>query len=249
MKTYSVLLKSLQPQLGRQELEEISVKIPSIARADCARISAEWFGILISGISFEDATAFQEGLRAKGCETDVVIDHEVPALHHDFRCQRLDLEKNAVVLTSSMGRRLVRPRQELVFVSCGFLDKSRLVSKTELQIETRHTGRGSYSIPVQKTVRKEEEKSFFRVDFFFASEPRRVSLETSEESVMFYGERLLRLRNTTEILVLMVDLQSLLPPERMNRGLRELSTGKLYPSQNAYHEELRWSFHRLGARG
>ncbi len=249
MKTYSVLLKSLQPQLTRKELEEISVKVPSIARADCARISADWFGILCSGLELPDALAFQEGLRGRGCETEIVIDHEVPALHEDFRCQRVELENDAIILTSSMGRRFTRPKADLVFISSGFLDKERLVTSVELQLETRHTSNGSYTLPVQKTVRKTEERSFFRVDFFFSSDPRRTSLETSEESVMFYGERLLRLRNTTEILVLMVDLQSLLPPERMNCGLRNLSTQTLYPSMNAYQEELRWAFHRLGARG
>ncbi len=249
MKTYSILLQSLEPRLTRRDLEEISTRIPSIARADCARIAEHWFGILVSGIGLQDALVFQGGLQQKGCESEIVEDRDVPALHDDFRCQRVDLHGDAIGLTTSMNRKQVRPKQELVFISCGFLEKERLVAKTELQLETRHTGNGSYTIPVRKTVRKLEEKSFFRIDFFFSSAPRRTSLEIDAETVMFYGERLLRIRNTTEILVLMVDLQSLLPPERMNRSLRELSTERLYPSLNAYEEELRWSFYRLGARG
>jgi hypothetical protein len=35
----------------------------------------------------------------------------------------------------------------------------------------------------------------------------------------------------------------------MNRGLRELSTETLYPSLQAYEEEIRWAFYRLGAKG
>ena len=70
-----------------------------------------------------------------------------------------------------------------------------------------------------------------------------------KDSVITYGGRPIRMKNRTELTVLLVDLGSLLPPERMNRGLRELSTEALYPSLQAYEEEIRWAFCRLGAKG
>lgn len=98
---------------------------------------------------------------------------------------------------------------------------------------------------VSKTV----EKDYFRVDLFFSNEPHRISLEMDRESVITYGGRPIRIKNRTELTVLLVDLASLLPPDRMNRGLRELSTETLYPSLQTYEEEIRWSIHRLGAKG
>ena len=55
------------------------------------------------------------------------------------------------------------------------------------------------------------------------------------------------MKNSLDLTVLLVDLQALLPPERMNRCLRELSLTEVYPRLRAYEEELRWAFYRLGA--
>lgn len=93
-----------------------------------------------------------------------------------------------------------------------------------------------------------EESDHFRIDLFFSSAPHRISLEMGKESVITYGARPIRMKNTTELTVLMVDLKSLLPPERMNRALREISR-EPYPTLRAYEEELRWAFYRLGAKG
>ena len=100
-----------------------------------------------------------------------------------------------------------------------------------------------------RNVLRIEEKRFFRIDFFFSSEPCRVSLEIEKETVFFYGDRSIRMKNKLDLTVLMVDLQALLPPERMNRSLRELSLTQVYPRMRAYEEELRWAFYRLGAQG
>jgi len=48
------------------------------------------------------------------------------------------------------------------------------------------------------------------------------------------------MKNRTELTVLLANLASLLPPDRMNRSLRELSTEALYTSLQAYEEEIRW---------
>ncbi len=246
--SHSLLLHSLEPKPTRQELEEISAKVPSIARADCAQILNDWFGIVTSGLPFDDARSFQDALRAKGIATDVVADLDIPALHPDFRCQRIDLDASSITLTTAMNRRQVRGRSELVFVAAGFVERERMTAKSELQIET-HGGSRTYDVPVVKNVWSFEEKTYFRIDLFFTNDPHRVSLEIEKDTVMFHGEHPLRMKNTTGLTVLMCDLQTLIPPDRTNRGLRELSTETLYPSMHAYEEELRWAFYRLGAKG
>jgi len=247
--TYSLILRSLEPKLTRQELEEISTKVPSVARADCAYIARDWFGIISSSLELDDAREFQAGLRAKGCETDVVADNEIPALHEDFRCQRITLEDGGITLRTSMGRRYRKEKSDLVFIAAAGIDTEKLSSKTELKTEMRHSHHGSYPALVTQRSLKMEEKKIFRIDLFFTNAPHRISLETSEESVIFYGERLIRLKNTTEITVLMIDLQALVPPERTNQSLRELSVNPPYPTMHAYEEELRWAFYHLGAKG
>lgn len=248
MKTYSLLLRSLEPRLSRQELEEISVGIPSVARADCAWIANDWFGIVAQGLSMEDANLFRAGLLRKGVESDVVADVEIPALHHDFRCNRIDLMDSEISLTTAMNRKQVRQRGDLVFISAGFLEKERPVTVREWDTEVRGT-RVTYMVPVLKETRGFESKAFFRVDLFFGTDPHRISLEMGKDTLFFYGDRPIRMKNLTELTVLMVDLQSLLPTDRMNRSLREINLESAYPTMHAYEEELRWSFHKLGATG
>lgn len=247
--TYSLVLHALEPKPTRQELEEITVGVPGISRVDAAAMANDWFGIVAKGLHEEDARAFQSNLRGKGIASEVVADFDIPALHPDFRCQRIDLDGDSITLTTAMNRRQVRGRAELVFVAAGFVDKDKLVTKSELHFETRSADGSRYNGLVERNVRSFEEKNFFRVDLFFASEPHRVSLEIEKDTVMFHGDRHLRLKSLTELTVLMLDLQALIPPERMNRGLRELSRETLYPTMHAYEEELRWEFHRLGAKG
>ena len=246
---YSLLLHSLDPKPSRNQLEEISVNVRSIARADCAFLVDDWFGIVASGLPLAEAEDFQAGLRGAGIGTDVVADADIPALHDDFRCQRIDLDGGEITLSTSMGRRYPRKKGDLVFASAGFVDKEKMEHKTELQLETRGGHNGRYTIPVNKTVMKMEEKRFFRIDLFFTAAPYRISMEFEKDSVIFYGDRQIRMKNKLDLTVLMVDLQSLLPPERMNRSLRALSLTEVYPRMRAYDEELRWAFYRLGAKG
>jgi hypothetical protein len=248
--TYSLLLHSLDPKPTRQELEEISVKVPSVARADCAYMLNDWFGIAASGLPLEDAQAFQAGLRGKGIASDVVADLDIPSLHHDFRCQRIDLHGSSVTLTTAMNRRQDRDKGELVFAAAGFVDREKTGSTTVTDKELRWTADFvPHTTNVTRSAMKFEERRYFRIDLFFSTDPHRVSLEIDKETVCFYGERPIRLKNATELLVLMVDLQSLLPPERLNGTLRDLALDRIYPTMHAYEEEIRWAFYRLGAKG
>lgn len=164
---YSLLVQSLDPKPTRKELEAISVDIRSIARADCAFIVDDWFGIICSGLPLIEAETFQKSLRGLGVGSDVVADAEIPSLHHDFRCHRIDITGDEIILSTAMGRRFPRKRSELVFVSAGFLDREKAGSTREAQSEIRYTENGAYRTEVMRNVMKIEEKRFFRIDLFF----------------------------------------------------------------------------------
>lgn len=246
---FSLLLHAIEPKPDRKALEEITVNVPSIARADAAGILRGWFGIVCSGLSYEEAQAFQLGLGTLGCKTDIVPDGDIPSLHPDFRCHLIELSGESIILTNAMNRRQERRRNEFVFAAAGIVERERPVSDYEMQTEVRYTQNGAYTSQVPTRVTKFVEKDYFRIDLFFSHEPHRVSLEMDKDSVITYGGRPIRMKNRTELAVLLADLASFLPQERMNRGLRELSTEPLYPSLQAYEEEIRWAFHRLGAKG
>ena len=60
--TYSLLQVSLDQTIDRQSLEAASDTVSSVARADCAFILRDLFGIVVSGLSLGDARAFQIAL-------------------------------------------------------------------------------------------------------------------------------------------------------------------------------------------
>lgn len=245
--SYSLLLRDLEHPPTRPQLEKISEGVPGIARADCAGFLNHWCGIVASNLEHDDAQAFQAALRTAGYETDMVLDEDIPTLHSDYRCQRIAISDTFILLTDAMGRSRNKPRNELVFASAGIVERQTLVTKFKLELETPDTAYGDYLSVVENRVKQAENKTFFRIDLFFTHEPNRISLEIDSLSVLFYMDLPMRLKDSLNLKILMTDLCSLLPPERMNISLRERSLDHTYSSMNAYEEEIRWAFYRLGA--
>jgi hypothetical protein len=252
---YSLLLHSLEPKPTRQELEEISADVPSIARVDSGGILKDWYGIVISGLPLPEAYAFQASLKVRGIETDVVDDLDVPALYHGYRCQGIVIDSDGIALTDAMGSCQVRAISDLVFVSAALLKRDKTTRKQEQRILTTRTYRplgGIYStehMAWMENTSKVEDALCFRADLFFTTAPNRISFEIHQNNVMIYNGLRVRLQETAGITEVMSGLKSLLPPERTNEALRKMPLHMLYPSMHAYEEEIRWMFYRLGAKG
>lgn len=245
--SFSLLLHKIEHPPTRQMLEEISLKVPGIAKADCAGFLEHWCGIVASNLELHDAQAFQAALRSAGYETDIVLDRDIPALHSDYRCQRIAVTDQLIMLTDAMGKSRDKPRHELVFASAGTIERQTLVTKFKAELETPDTAHGDYMALVERRFKQAINKTFFRIDLFFTHEPNRISIEIDSDTVFFYGDLPMRLKNTLNLKILMTDLSCLLPPDRMNTSLRERSLDHIYSSMNAYEEEIRWAFYRLGA--
>lgn len=249
MSTYSLLQVSLDQTFDRESLEEASVVVPSVARADCAHLQRDLFGIVVSNLPLEEAKAFQAELKRHGLPTDVVADDELPVLHEAFTIQRIETGAEALVFTDTMGRQQTRTLDDLVFVAGGFLTQSKL--KPVMVMESGSPARlHSFQDPAHLERRhRVQDSPEFRLDFFFCSAPNRLRASVSAESMMFFQGRPLRLGDTALLLGAMMDLQELLPPERVGAGLRRSDTKTFYPSLRSYEEEIRWHFHRLTPRG
>jgi hypothetical protein len=221
MTTYSLLQVSLEQTIDRESLEMASDVVPSLARADCAHLQRDLFGIVVSNLPLQEATAFQAGLKRRGFPTDLVADHELPVLHEPFTIQRIEIKEKALLFTDTMGRQQTRVLDDLVFVAGGFLTKSTTKSTTgpELGMLSPRPNSSPYSLPQAERRYFLEDMPEFRLDFFFWASPNRLRASVSAESTMFFQDRPLRLRDTTLILGAMMDLRELLPAERVGAGL------------------------------
>lgn len=243
--TYSLLQHSLDQKISREDLEEASVWVPRVARADCPGILRDLFGILVSGLSKEDALAFRAALLGKGFTTEVVADHEVPTLHESYQVQRVGRQDGQLCLTNSMGRVTTRDTSELVFVAAGFIRRVRRVAENKLRL---NFGSGQrQGMPMLESHREyhDEQETEFRVDFFFHTEPRRIHLVLTDDSAMFYEGEAMRMRDIDGLRAMARKLAGMVPPLRWNRFLTHMDVCPEYPSMHAYEEELRWHFYRL----
>jgi hypothetical protein len=77
---YALLQLSLDQTIRREDLEEATVLAPSVARADCALIQRELFGIVVRNLEYEEASALQAALRARNFPTEVVEESALPTL-------------------------------------------------------------------------------------------------------------------------------------------------------------------------
>ncbi|MES2476748.1 MAG: hypothetical protein V4640_13270 [Verrucomicrobiota bacterium] len=242
MATFSLLQESLTAKISREALEEASTGVRSVARADCARMSRDLFGIVVSGLPLDEANAFQAALKSHGFATHVVADAEIPLLHEAFTIQRIALAENALIITDAMGRETHRPLDELVFLAGGFLTREKVASKLVLQAPDAWE-RDSFPVPRHESRRVTEDFSEFRLDFFFSTAMHRLRATVSTEAMMFFRDRPVRPRDTALLLGAMMDLRELLPPDRISEGLKQPDTKTYYPSLQSYEEEIRWHFH------
>lgn len=244
METFSLLQISLDQMIDRRSLEDASVAVPSVARADCARLQRELFGMVVSGLAHQEALAFQAELARRNFPTEVVADRDLPVLHESFQIQRIERRGEVLVLTDSMGRERPRPLTELVFLAAGFIEG------VEFKTEVRHHfdfNPGGKSLPKWVTEREFRGTPAleFRLDFFFWASPNRMHASLGEETAIFHEGKPLRLKNDGALRELLVAMSALLPPERLNSCLREPQGIRIYPSLQCYEEEIRWHFHRL----
>lgn len=247
METYSLLQESLDQTIGLTALEEASDAVRSVARADCIRLLREKSGIFMSNMDRDEALAFQAALKAHHFSTSVVADRDLPVLHESFQIQRIDLKDEVLVLTDSMGRVRTRPLTDLVFLASGYIN--RIMCKTEWHQHldfSRAEGRGG-GMPrlVNEREYREENELEFRLDFFFWAEPNRLHAALASETAIFFQGRPVRLKTVDALNGLLSSMGNLLPPERLNSGLRVPESCGVYPGFQSYEKEIRWHFHRL----
>ncbi len=246
MKTFSLLQESLTQSISRLDLEAAIKDVGSLARADCAKLQREMYGIVVSALTYQEALAFQIALQKHQFPTAIVADLDVPLLHDSFQIQGLKRKEDDLIFTNSMGKMMTRPLEDLVFIAAGFFDKLQIESKVTHKID-RFAGR---QIPRVLTERLSLERNElqFRIDFFFSSGPHRLHASLREDNVLFFHDISVRWKDIKVELGVLAMMRHWLPIERLSMTLQDPSSGRIYPNLLSYEEEIRWHFHRATRR-
>jgi hypothetical protein len=243
---YALLQRSLDQTISRADMEAASLAVKSVARADCARLQRELFGIVVDNLSREDALAFQAALRQRNFDTELVKTDELPRLPDAVRGFALRIEPDALVSVDMYQRERRFGWESFVFAAAGFLQRLRPRPHRNMEwvLEPRgKTMRKSLQMVTEQRLTPTPE---FRLDCFFAVEPFRLQWVLSGESLLTVDNQRLSLRSRPQLRSLMARLR-FLPAERLNLGIHKATGDEEfeYPSLRAFEEEIIWSFYRL----
>jgi len=248
--TYALLQQSLDQTISRADLEEASVVAPRVARADCALLQRELFGIVVGKLPHVEAVALQAALRARNFPTDIVAESALPVLPEPRVAHALKLTAAGVVVVDLYGREQLLAPERYVFAAGGRVKRLRNMPDQKMEWVVRRGPRGSVSRNVEMVkASRLADVPEFRLELFVVDEPYRWQWVLDEESMLRADDVVLQLKNVTQLHQLLTRVAALLPVDRVNQGILRAITGEafVYPSVRAFEEEITWSFYRLTA--
>ena len=248
---YALLQLSLDQTIDREELEEASVVAPSVARADCALLQRELFGVVVASLEHQEALALQAALRDRSFPTEIVEQSALPVLPSPKRGHALKLIEAGVVLVDMYGREQFYPKEQFMFAAAGHVLHLKNRPYQRLEWVAQYLPRGGIHQAVQRvTDHRLEDVPEFRLEFFFAVEPPRLQWILVPDAVLNVNGVNLRFRDRHQLDSFLLTLRDLLPSDRVNLRIKKSGAEEdsAYPSVRAFEEEIVWSFFQL-ARG
>jgi hypothetical protein len=240
VETYSLLQPELGATIDRRALEEASVAAPGVGKADCARIARELFGIIVSGLTIEDATAFRAALAAKNFPAWIVADRELPRLPDGRFFTRLDTTDEVLTFSDTLGRVETCRADDVLLLAAGFLQHQKNTSERALRWQIRKVRYVAVEqIPTVKDFLE------FRFECFIKRKPYRLRLNLDASANFLWNGLLMRLSKPDAIHAFMKIWHRLAPRAPWNLGLINSGTDFEYPSLRAFENEIRWRFYSL----
>lgn len=247
MNTFSLLQLSLDQKIDRRDLEDASRAVTSLRRSDCAMLHRQLFGIVVSNLPEDEALAFQAELAERDFPTLLVPDSELPLLPESFQIQGIDMEEGNLVFTDSIGRRRVRPVEELEFLAAGVVSRLHFKSAWNQHLDFGIDSTGSARL-VTEHERYEESELEFRLDFFFRTHPKRQHASACAVSTICYRGVPLRFPDTDGLRDMAIAMGKLLPEECLSSYFRNPVSHPPYRTLRNYQNEIRWHLHMLETR-
>lgn len=238
---YALLQPTLSQKIDRKVLEEASVFVPSVARADCARLARELFGIIADHLPLKEAQAFQTALAHSGIRTEIVPQEELPLLMEPVRRRGIRFGPEHFIALDGMGRGQSYPWAEVQFAAGGFVELVKF--RTESSLRWRAApGSDLGSVMERKEVEERVKEAEFRLELFLSCEPYRLQFLAQKDSLFAADDVKIRFHQQDAFVGVMHRVAALLPADCLNQGMQAAARGERfsYPSPAAFDEELIW---------
>jgi hypothetical protein len=236
----ALLQRSLDQTIDRVSLEDAAAVSHSIPRPDCAQLQKELFGIVVDNLDREHALTLQGELNRRNFPTDVVDQAQLAALNEPASGQEFQIKPHALIVGDVYGTQVEYPWEKFVFAAAGYVLRlaDRPIGKhLEPSADAFRSSHNAVKVVVDYKLQNVPQ---FRFDWFFDTEPYRWQWIWDRESIVRVNQEPIQLQQLQQ-------LTSFLPAERLNGGVRKLSSGGyfVYPSVHAFEEEIIWSFYQL----
>jgi hypothetical protein len=248
---YAVLQTSLDQPITREALEAAVMATQTLAKPDCVRLQRELFGFVAEKLSQDDALGLQAALRARNFSTEVVDESELPVLPPPKHGKAIKLLETGVTLIDMYEHEEFYAKEQIVFAAGGRVLHLKDVPYQNMEWVITTGPRGSVHRGVEMvTEHRLDNVPEFRLELFCLAETTRLQWVVTKDALLRVNGAILKLRDHDQLDGALATLGSLLPPDRVNLGIKKAAAGEnfLYPSVHAFEEEIIWSLYRM-ARG
>lgn len=235
--------------------------VPSLTDTDALTLAKDAFGILVDGLSAEEAVILEQALLNAGVDVEAVDQKDLPELPPAKRLKRADCLPEGLVLYDALNRPSRVAWKHVILLAAGNVRLSdfRRIEK-ERVIRRVGMGRAVFSIYLTDVRTKEEANLRLVLEFLLDVEPFRYRMEAGGFNYSYLGSRLRR-GPVENYLLFARDLLTFGTGATLNRGAAALAEDPPrtfeYPSKHAFEEELVWLLWRsssasggqLGDRG
>jgi hypothetical protein len=218
--------------------------VPFLIASDAHTIARDAFGILLNNQSYENAMLVHTALAGEGIQTDVIPQASVPAMPPTKFVKRIQLGDDGLTIFDPVGRSFVIQWGHFVLISAG------AVKSLEPQVRSRRVEydydsdqMGSIFGMKKETEPLSPAKDKLQMDLILS---RGVARYTLEADPVLLGHALGQPPGrelTAPFAQLAAQISARCPHAWLNRGatsLRDHGEVLLYPSRNAYQEEIIW---------
>ncbi len=246
---YAILQKNLSPPSAEQ-LKRAFRALPALTDADAALMARDAFGILVGGLSPDEAGKLLQALTSEGVEAEIVQQQDLPALEPAKKLKKADCSPSALTIYDQLGRPADVEWSNVLLLAAGSVSLTEFERVQKQRTEFRIVY-PRIPIPVTRTdVTTREVQNFRLVLEIFLDEPlARCHVDAREFQYDYLGPRLQHGR-AQNFSILVADLHAYAPAALLSRGAQSIIEDPTktfqYPSRHAFEEESIWLLWQAG---
>jgi hypothetical protein len=232
----AVLQSSLTPTPSVEQLQRVFARVPGLTAYDAHILQRDAFGVLVKDCSEEQARTIHGRLLSEGIQSEVIDHSLLPPIPVSKQVRRLDLTPEHLIIYDPLNRTFPLEWRHITLVMAGAVRLTEFITTRRDVTYDPDTG-----MTERESDTRERGALHLLADFIIGDGALRYSMRGEDFNFIALGER--RTRDVAENFGLFIqDVLARMPHARKSLGTEALLNNELqlYPSKNAYLEEIVW---------